>query len=493
MPDARPALHELMGHTHLRCLAHVTLARHDVSPWRSPMNPVLRKACAPHPAAPAAAARGATDLAHLMQHVYAVVLAGGRGARLHQLTDHRAKPALPFAGKLSIIDFALSNCVNSGIRRIGVLTQYKAQSLIRHIERGWGFLQSSLGEFIDIVPAQQQQGEGWYSGTANAVWQNLDIVREAQPQLVLILAGDHIYKMDYARLIADHIDSGADATVACVEVPLEDAHHFGVVEVDEHRRVRAFREKPAVAAPLSDKPDRVLASMGIYVFCTDFLCAALARDAALTGSQHDFGHNLLPHMVEHHQVMAHPFADSCVNMVGSRPYWRDVGTIDAYWEANMDLTQVQPELNLYDDDWPILSLQRQLPPAKFVFDDQDRRGMAVASLISGGCIVSGATVRRSILFSKARVAEGSLIEDSLLLPNVRVGRHVTLRRTIVDKGCVLPDGFCAGVNREDDRARFHVSDRGVTLITADMLGGLAEAADPTLDTDSDPMPLMALR
>jgi glucose-1-phosphate adenylyltransferase len=419
-----------------------------------------------------------------MQRVYAVVLAGGRGKRLHQLTDHRAKPALPFAGKLNIIDFPLSNCVNSGIRRIGVLTQYKAQSLIRHIERGWGFLQSSLGEFIDVVPAQQQQGEGWYSGTANAVWQNLDIVREAQPELVLILAGDHVYKMDYARLIADHLASGADATVACIEVPREQACHFGVVGVDEQSRVRRFCEKPDDPECLPERSDRSLASMGIYVFGTDFLCAQLARDAAQADSQHDFGHDLLPRLVQHHHVHAHRFADSCVNMVGNQPYWRDVGTVDAYWAANMDLTHVVPELNLYDDEWPILSLQRQLPPAKFVFDDDRRRGMAVDSLVSSGCIVSGATVRRSILFSKVRVAEGSVIEDAVVLPNVRIGRDVHLRRVIVDKGCRLPDGFRAGFDADEDRRRFHVSERRVTLITPDMLGARVE--------DSMPMPLQPM-
>ncbi len=446
------------------------------------MTQVRHTTRAPHPAAPAAAARGATDLAHLMQRVYALVLAGGRGTRLYQLTDHRAKPALPFAGKLNIIDFALSNCVNSGIRRIGVLTQYKAQSLIRHIERGWGFLQSSLGEFIDIVPAQQQMGDSWYSGTANAVWQNLGIVREARPELVLVLAGDHVYKMDYARLIADHVSSGADATVACVEVPLDEARPFGVMAVDDQGRVLTFTEKPSRPEPMPDKPGHALVSMGIYVFATDFLYAQLADDARRPDSQHDFGRDLVPYLVRHHRVQAHRFADSCVNMVGDKPYWRDVGTIDAFWEANMDLTHVTPELNLYDDDWPILSLQRQEPPAKFVFDDDGRRGLAIDSLVSGGCIVSGATVRRSVLFSKVRVEEGSVIEDAVVLPNVHIGRGVRLRRVIIDKGCVLPDGFSAGIDPAQDRLRFHVSERGVTLVAAEMLapgvGGLDSAAMP---------------
>ena len=437
------------------------------------MSEPARRPRAPHPMAPAAAARHGADAAHRMHRVYALVLAGGRGTRLHQLTDHRAKPALPFAGKLNIIDFAMSNCINSGIRRIGVLTQYKAQSLIRHIERGWGFLQSSLGEFIDIVPAQQQQGEGWYSGTANAVWQNLDLVHEAQPDWVLVLAGDHVYKMDYARLLADHLASGADATVACLEVPIAQATQFGCLEIDAQRRVRAFHEKPADPPACPHRPDHVLASMGIYVFGAGFLREQLARDAARPDSRHDFGHDLLPHCTRHHHVHAHDFARSCVHRVGDRPYWRDVGTVDAYWEANMDLTRVVPELNLYDDDWPILSLQRQLAPAKFVFDSDGRRGMALDSLVASGCIVSGATVRRSILFSKVRVEEGSLIEDAVVLPGVRIGRGVRLRRVIVDKRCVLPDGFVAGFDVDEDRRRFHVSEGGVTLITPDMLGPAA--------------------
>lgn len=407
---------------------------------------------------------------HLMQRTYAVVLAGGRGSRLHQLTDWRAKPAVPFAGKFTIIDFPLSNCVNSGIRRIGVLTQYKAQSLIRHVERGWGFLEANLGEFVDVVPAQQRLDDQWYSGTANAVYQNLDIVREAEPRHVLVLAGDHVYKMDYYTLLADHVASGAQATVACLRVPIDRADGFGVMRVDADSRVTAFAEKPERPEPIPGEPDQALASMGIYVFDAAFLYRELARDAADPCSSHDFGRDLLPWIVPRHHVHAHRFERSCVNMVGDRPYWRDVGTVDAYWEANLDLTQVVPELNLYDDQWPILSLQRQLPPAKFVFDEAGRRGMSLDSLVSSGCIVSGATVRRSVLFSKVRVAEGSLVEDSVVLPNVSIGLGVTLRRAIVDKHCVLPDGFTAGLDPQADAARFHVTERGVTLITAAMLG-----------------------
>lgn len=412
----------------------------------------------------------ADRLDHLTQRTYAVVLAGGRGSRLHELTAQRAKPAVPFAGKLKIVDFALSNCVNSGIRRIGVLTQYKAQSLIRHIERGWGFLEMSLGEFIDVVPAQQRVDEQWYTGTANAVFQNLDMLHEVNPEHVLILAGDHVYKMDYARLLADHVQSRADATVACIEVPIETAREFGVVGVDADGRITRFDEKPSRAEPQPDAPGQVLASMGIYVFGRDFLCEQLARDAADPTSSHDFGHDVLPWLVPRLRVMAHRFRDSCVNLVGDRPYWRDVGTLDAYWAANIDLVQVVPELNLYDDEWPILSLQHQLPPAKFVFDDDGRRGMALDSLVSSGCIVSGAVVRRSILFSKVRVGEGSVVEDSVVLPDVVIGRGVHLRRTVVDMHCVLPDGLQAGLDAAEDRRRFRVTELGIVLISPAMLG-----------------------
>jgi glucose-1-phosphate adenylyltransferase len=407
----------------------------------------------------------------LCRRAYAVVLAGGRGRRLGPLTDRRAKPAVPFAGKCKIIDFALSNCVNSGVRRIGVLTQYKAQSLIRHVERGWGFLSATLGEYVDVVPAQQQQGETWYSGTADALWQNLDLVREAAPDHVIVLGGDHVYKMDYGIMLNEHVERGARASVACIEVPIETAHEFGVLAVDPAGVVSAFDEKPAVPRPVPGRPGQALASMGIYVFDTDLLLDELARDAADPDSSHDFGHDLLPHVVARGQLHGHRFEDSCVNVVEGRPYWRDVGTVDAYWTANMDLTHVVPDLNLYDDAWPVLSHQRQLPPAKFVLEDSGRLGVAMNSLVASGCIVSGATVRRSILFSKSRVAEGSLIEDSLLLPNVSAGRGVRLQRVIVDKHCVLPDGFHAGLDPVADRERaFHVTPGGVTLVTPEMLG-----------------------
>ena len=405
----------------------------------------------------------------LVQHTYALVLAGGRGSRLHQLTDHRAKPSVPFGGTMRIIDFALGNCVNSGIRRIAVLTQYKAQSLIRHVERSWGFLESSLGEFVDVVPAQQQVDDHWYSGTANAVFQNLDILRETRPQYTVVLGGDHVYKMDYSVMLAEHVARGADATVACIEVPIELACDLGVMAVDSGQRVVAFQEKPARPAPVPGRPGRALASMGVYTFNTDFLAAQLARDAADPASSHDFGNDLVPSLIGKSRVFAHRFETSCVNMVGDRPYWRDVGTLDAYWEANIDLTRVVPELNLYDKDWPMLGREQHRPPAKFVFDEAARRGVAIDSLVSDGCIVSGGTVRRSVLFYGVRVAEHSVVEDSVVLPDVAIGRGVRLQRTIVDKGCVLPDGFRAGLDPLRDRERFEVTERGITLVTAGML------------------------
>ncbi len=408
---------------------------------------------------------------HLTDRTYALVLAGGRGSRLRQLTNWRAKPAVPFGGKFTIIDFALSNCVNSGVRHIGVLTQYKAQSLIHHIEHGWSFLAASLGEHVDVVPAQQQHGESWYSGTANAVYQNLHILERVLPERVLILGGDHIYKMDYSIMLAEHAKREAELTVACLEVPLAQATEFGVMTVDDAGRVVAFEEKPAQPQALSHRPTHALVSMGIYVFETELLTSELERDAVDPYSFHDFGKNIIPALLNQHRVYAHRFEDSCVNMVDHSPYWRDVGTLDAYWEANMDLASVVPELNLYDEDWPILSQQRQLPPAKIVFEDEDRRGQAFNALLSSGVIVSGATVRRSVLFSNVRVGEGSLIEDSVVLPDVHVGCGVNLRRTIIDNRCELPDGFSAGLDSVKDRVRgFEVTERGITLITAEMLG-----------------------
>lgn len=410
-------------------------------------------------------------ISQLTRNTFAMVLAGGRGSRLMQLTDNRAKPAVFFAGKFRIIDFTLSNCVNSGIRRIGVATQYKAHSLIQHIQRGWSFLDGRFDEFVQLMPAQQQIDEvQWYQGTADAIYQNMHLIRRHRPEYILVLSGDHIYKMDYGKMLAFHVNRGADMTVACLEVPIEDAREFGVMGVDEDDRVVTFTEKPANPAPIPGQPDRALASMGIYIFNAQFLYDQLLRDVETAGSSRDFGKDIIPHIVPRNKVFAHRFADSCVGMNDGVPYWRDVGTIDAYWEANMELTKVTPELNMYDESWPIWTYQAQLPPAKFVFDDEGRRGEAIDSLVSGGCIISGSTVRRSLLFSSVKVHSWALVEDSVILPGVDIGRHAVLKRCVIDKGCRIPEGLVVGVNPEDDRRRFHVSKKGITLITPTMLG-----------------------
>jgi glucose-1-phosphate adenylyltransferase len=392
------------------------------------------------------------------------VLAGGRGSRLKELTDWRCKPAVPFGGKYRIIDFTLSNCINSGVRRVGIATQYKAQSLIRHLQRGWSFLDGRIGEHIDILPAQQQVAESWYRGTADAVYQNLNVLRRDGCDHVLVLSGDHIYKMDYAKLLDEHVARGADATVVCVEVPLVEASAFGVISVDDSGRVSAFEEKPAAPRAAPGTPGRALASMGVYVFNAPFLYEQVVRDADDPRSSHDFGKDVVPHIVARYQVFAHRFAASCVDMPRGEPYWRDVGTLDAYWEANMELAKVTPDLNLYDRDWPVWTYQEQLPPAKFVFDSDGRRGMAIDSMVSGGCIVSGATVRRSVLFSNVRVHDGALVEDCVVLPDVVVGPGVQLRRAIVDRHVHLDATML------DDARRFRVTDKGLTLITPEMLG-----------------------
>ena len=409
-------------------------------------------------------------VAPLVRTTYAVILAGGRGTRLRQLTDWRAKPAVPFGGKHRIIDFTLSNCVNSGVRRIGVVTQYKAHSLIQHVRRGWSFLDADLQEFIDVLPAQQRTQDSWYQGTANAVFQNLDIINMAAPAFILVLGGDHIYKMDYGVMLAEHAAAGADVTIACVAVPRASAESFGIVQVDEQRRVVQFQEKPKDPATLPGRPEECLASMGIYVFNAAFLYRRLQQDAAQAGSAHDFGNDIIPALLGRADIHAHRFESSCVNTVNGRPYWRDVGTLDAYWEANIDLTTVTPELNVYDRGWPIRTFQEQLPPAKFVFDDDHARGHAMDSLVSNGCIVSGATVRRSLLSTNVVVERRSLIEDSVILPNVEIGCDVVLKRVIVDKFCRIPDHFRAGLDLAADRARFEVTDKGTLLITPEMLG-----------------------
>lgn len=405
----------------------------------------------------------------LLQSTYGLVLAGGRGSRLKQLTDVCAKPAVPFAGKLKIIDFTLSNCVNSGIRRVSVLTQYKAQSLTRHIKRAWDFLNEGVDRFVNVVPAPQQGKAGGYSGTADAVFQNLEMLRQANAGLVLVLASDHVYKMDYRRIVADHVRRKADVTLAGIEVPLEQASAFGVMRVDDSGRVRVFEEKPAHPSAIPGRCGVALASMGIYVFNADFLRQTLQRDAADSSSGHDFGHDIIPGVISHARVFAHDYSDSCVNMIDARPYWRDVGTLDAYWEANMDQLRPSPELDLDDASWPIYSLAHLSPGAGFGFDNGASSQLAIDSLVASDCILSGATVRHSMLFSKTRIGHGSVVEDSLLLPNVVIGRNVVLRRAIVDSHCVLPDGIRIGVDPEHDRSRFTVSEKGVTLVTPAML------------------------
>ncbi len=409
-------------------------------------------------------------ISNLTKNTVALILAGGRGTRLKDLTDLRSKPAVPFGGKFRIIDFPLSNCINSGIRRIGVATQYKSHSLIQHIQRGWGFLRGEFNEFVEIWPAQQRVAEDWYKGTADAVYQNLDIIRNIGAEYVLILAGDHIYKMDYGQMLATHVRNQADMTVACINVPIEDAKAFGVIGVDGADRVIDFKEKPEHPDALPDDPTQAFASMGIYVFNAAFLYEQLIRDADDPKSEHDFGKNVIPQIISKYRVFAHRFTDSCIGRENQTYYWRDVGTVDAYWEANMEMTKVTPELNLYDADWPIWTYQEQLPPAKFVFNSDERRGMATDSLISGGCIISGAVINQSVLFSDVHVHSFSEIEDSVIMPNVEVGRHVKLKRVVVDKGASIPDGMEIGFDLALDKKRFYVSEKGITLVTAAMLG-----------------------
>jgi glucose-1-phosphate adenylyltransferase len=399
----------------------------------------------------------------------AIIMAGGRGQRLHNLTDHRAKPATPFGGKYRIIDFSLSNCVNSGIRQILVLTQYKAQPLIQHIQRGWGYLHGELDEFIDIVPAQQKLGEHWYLGTADAIFQNLDILDRHRPENVLVLAGDHVYKMDYGPLIALHAETNADITVGGVQVPLKQAHEFGLMNIDAENRVVSFDEKPRQPKPMPGRKDVALASMGIYVFGVDLLRTLLREDADNPGSVHDFGRNIIPQAIAERRVFAYPFED--VETKAQR-YWRDVGTVDAYYDANMELIHVSPELNLYDNAWPIWTYQQQVPAAKFVLDDSGRRGAAVNSMIAGGSIISGATVRESLLSVNVMVDECSEVYRSVVLPDVEIGRNCTVNHAIIDEGSTIPHGMEIGRNRELDRERFFVTPNGITLVTRDMLDQL---------------------
>ena len=411
----------------------------------------------------------ARHVSRLTRDTLALVLAGGQGSRLHELTAWRAKPGLHFGGKYRIIDFPLSNCLNSGIRRIGVLTQYKAHSLIRHLIHGWSWFRASKREFIEILPASQRVGGEWYRGTADAIYQNLDIIRTHSPSFVLVLAGDHIYKMDYGPFLAAHADREADMTVSCVEVPLEEAAgELGVMTVDKTGRVIAFDEKPAKPNSVPGKPGICLASMGNYIFNTDFLYEQLIKDADTLESKHDFGRNIIPSIIKDYRIYAYPFRDPAS---GQQAYWRDVGTLDAYWSANMELVSVSPQLNLYDTDWPINTHQSQSPPAKFIFDEESRRGMAVQSMVSGGCVISGAVLRGSLLFSRARVDEHSVVNDSVVLPDVIIGKDCRVSRAIIDRGSIIVDGSVIGEDHDADRARgFRVTESGLTLVTPDMLG-----------------------
>ncbi|MGB5600203.1 MAG: glucose-1-phosphate adenylyltransferase [Thiothrix litoralis] len=404
----------------------------------------------------------------------ALVLAGGEGSRLKDLTQWRAKPAVPFGGKYRIIDFALSNCVNSGIRRVGVLTQYKSHSMIRHLQRAWGFMRAEIGEFVEILPAQQRTSKKeWYQGTADALFQNIDIVQRHDPEYVLVLGGDHIYTMDYSKMLLHHVNSKADFTVGCIEVPVEEAKGFGVMSVDENLRITKFTEKPEHPEEIAGKPGMALASMGIYIFSRDFLYKVLYEDAAKVHSSRDFGRDIIPSNIHTSTAMAFPFRTD----KGEPGYWRDVGTVHSYWQANMELCAVDPELNLYNRDWAIWTYQPQYPPAKFVFDDDGRRGEAIDSLISAGCILSGARVKRSLVFFATTIESYSSIKDSVILPKVSIGKNCRITKAIIDKGTVIPDGTIIGEDLELDRKRFHVTPEGIVLVTAEMMGQKLRTGD----------------
>lgn len=413
---------------------------------------------------------------NLSRDAMAYVLAGGRGSRLLELTDKRAKPAVYFGGKSRIIDFALSNALNSGIRRISVATQYKAHSLIRHLQRGWNFFRPERNEGFDILPASQRVSESqWYAGTADAVYQNIDIIQGYDPEYLVILAGDHVYKMDYEVMLQQHVNSGADVTVGCLEVPRTEASGFGVMHVDQDDRIIQFLEKPADPPGMPDKPDMALASMGIYVFKTGFLIEELCRDAADPASDRDFGKNIIPHLVQHGKAVAHRFPASCVRSgeeVSTEPYWRDVGTIDAYWQANIDLTDFIPALDLYDRDWPIWTYAEVTPPAKFIHDEEARRGMAVSSMVSGGCIISGSKINQSLLFTGVHSRSYSELDQVVALPYVEIQRNARLRKVVIDRGVIIPEGLVVGEDPEEDARRFRRSEGGVCLITQPMIDRL---------------------
>lgn len=406
-------------------------------------------------------------ISNLTRNTLALIMAGGRGKRLEQLTMWRVKPAVPFGGKFRIIDFPLSNCINSGIRRIGIVTQYKSHSLMLHVQRGWGHLRGDFGEFVELLPAQQRTGASWYAGTADSIYQNLDIIRSHSPNHVLILAGDHVYKMDYGAMLASHDKNKADITVSCIEVPIEEASAFGVVGVDKEKRIRSFIEKPENPEPVPGKSSEALCSMGIYIFNTDLLFELLIRDADTRESSHDFGKDVIPYAIDKYRVFAYKFTNAKSEI---QAYWRDVGTVDSFWEANLELIGITPELNLYDDEWPIWTHQEQLPPAKFIFDDEDRRGMATDTMVSGGCIISGAHVRHSLIFSNVTIDSYTKVESSVILPDVTIGKNCMIDHAVIDKGCEIPDGTIIGHNKEDDKKRYYVSPKGIVLVTPEMIG-----------------------
>jgi glucose-1-phosphate adenylyltransferase len=407
----------------------------------------------------------------LSARAMAFVLAGGRGSRLKELTDNRAKPAVYFGGKTRIIDFALSNALNSGIRKMAIATQYKAHSLIRHCQRGWNFFRAERNEYLDILPASQRVSENdWYRGTADAVAQNIDIVDSYDVDFVLVLAGDHVYKMDYEVMLQAHVDSGADVTVGCLTVPRGEASAFGVMDIDETGRITAFLEKPRNPPGLPGDPERTLVSMGIYAFRWSYLRERLLADFASEASEHDFGKDLIPDIVREGHAQAHRFEESCVRSAPEAvSYWRDVGTIDAYWQANIDLTNFTPELDLWDKSWPIWTYSESVPPAKFIHDEESRRGTAVSSMVSGGCIISGTEVRNSLLFTMVHTNSYAVLDHAVVLPYVTVERHARLKNVVIDRGVTIPRGLVVGEDPEEDAKWFRVSEGGVALITQSML------------------------
>ncbi|MGB7184218.1 MAG: glucose-1-phosphate adenylyltransferase [Burkholderiaceae bacterium] len=412
----------------------------------------------------------------LLRGTMALVLAGGRGSRLHELTDERAKPAVFFGGKFRIIDFALSNCVNSGIRRIGVVTQYESHSLIRHLQRGWSFLRGELNETLDLWPARQKYTDSeWYRGTADAVYQNLKVIRSKGLKHVLILAGDHIYKMDYSVMLGDHVSSGRRCTVGCISVPREQASEFGVMHVDANRNIDEFLEKPANPPGMPGNPDKSLASMGIYIFDAEYLYDMLEKDMKDPDSTHDFGRDVIPACVADNQAFAHPFELSCVTTNDDgEVYWRDVGTLDAFWEANLELAQVVPQLDLYSTEWPIWTYQFHLPPAKFVPDTDGNNNLTNCSTVSAGCVVSGSSLRQTVLFSDVRVGERCNLEEAVVMPGVKIGQGCRLKRVVIDCNCDVPAGLVIGEDPAEDSRRFRRSAAGITLVTQQMLAKLAE-------------------